>query len=625
MLSMPVVRTASDGFRWPHDYASSPAIRPHKSSVWRRLSSLSLTTAFSGICCPSTAAHMAVAGFAPDVGSKMDLHYHNSIEWSNECNAELYSLPTPPVCRHQDIAAFLTTETKDLLKSFGPEPTLKELEYAILRRPGALNLVAPCLNHRDESGQPKLCPYIRSLIHVAGPPCTDFSKNGSEQKLLGKTTIHLLCWIALLRDLMIPIILAENVEAWHWQYVASWLPMYDCDSTVLRNVTHGFPVERTRRFTIFVLKDSYELSRPLGGPLGIEASLSRQMDSSHSYLDYMIAKPAELDMELLWASTRDGCSSLSPLSTSDQHAFERSLVPYERKHLSGHRRDAPGVAYTMSQNPDRRACHSKRRILHTLTAGQHLIFVDPLNRWASARELLSFQGFPVYNEWLTALCADQPYPCCSFNFSRLSMGLTPRDRRHMTVQAGNSMHTGVVGAALVWILAFCHERAAPVPRALQQHGASAASTESASSSGSIGPTRDSTMLVPYVESGASTVSASKRCREIHNDSLSFSCLFNSMSSSKKRRVCSSNPPMAALPIDNGSDGSLGPPIRLTDGSDGNASCLVSLSSIGSCSPSGSSNSSARVGFDSLFKRMSGSRRSADTPVSSSFAKRQRLS
>ena len=463
VFSKPVVHTPRGAFRWMHDFLHADVMKSATALIERRLTALSLTTAFSGVCCPSSALHCLVAGFGRDAASRMVLDYHNSVEWDTECNYELSSLSVPPACQHEDITSFLTSTTRELIAELGDNPAKHKLEWIIMQRSGAVTTTAACRCHPDDT----FCSYKWSWIHIAGPPCVDWSSNGLCQGLSGPTTVHLLSWLALVRLVRPYIIICENVVKWPHNYVHSWLaPVgYSMRTCILNSTMFAFPVERNRRYTVFTLDMCVTLPRPLSGRNGIESILGRDIGDSHSYLQYLIAPASELDCELMWASTRDDSPTATPLKSSDPRAFERSLTGYERKHLGGFREIQRGVAYTLSVNPADRVSKGKPTILHTLTAGQHLVWVDGngFDRWVSGRELLAFQGLPTYLEWLDAICPGDPIPCYSFNYSRMRLGLPPRRRRHMTMQSGNGMHVAMVGAVILWCLRFVESAPSRIP------------------------------------------------------------------------------------------------------------------------------------------------------------------
>ena len=77
-------------------------------------------------------------------------------------------------------------------------------------------------------------------------------------------------------------------------------------------------------------------------------------------------------------------------------------------------------------------------------------------RWMTAREMLLGMLFPVTNAALQAAQprATTPVPLCSFNQSRVKLGLAPRDRTAMAHQTGNSVCVAAMGSVLQW--AFIH-------------------------------------------------------------------------------------------------------------------------------------------------------------------------
>eukprot|EP00959_Pyramimonas_sp_CCMP1952_P431441 9035959-Pyramimonas_sp.AAC.1 len=51
----------------------------------------------------------------------------------------------------------------------------------------------------------RYCVFKRARIHVGGPPCVDFSPQGSRKKSAGKTRLAFVSWVAHRRKLMEPI------------------------------------------------------------------------------------------------------------------------------------------------------------------------------------------------------------------------------------------------------------------------------------------------------------------------------------------------------------------------------------------------------------------------------------
>ena len=121
-----------------------------------------------------------------------------------------------------------------------------------------------------------------------------------------------------------------------------------------------------------------------------------------------MASPSELQHELSWASNRSGSlahlthgfSPGCPLSLDTKSAFRLALCGWELKHLVGFEELERNVAYIVATNPKQRRHASTPTTMCTLMRGMHLVWVDSIDRWMSARELLCFQGVPCYDRFL---------------------------------------------------------------------------------------------------------------------------------------------------------------------------------------------------------------------------------
>eukprot|EP00969_Alexandrium_andersonii_P266627 11784267-Alexandrium_andersonii.AAC.1 len=75
------------------------------------MSANTMTTAFSGIDGPSTAANMLAAGIDKELGCSVVLGSHlNATEWNKESQYELMMHPHKPACLHTDVAEFFRDE-----------------------------------------------------------------------------------------------------------------------------------------------------------------------------------------------------------------------------------------------------------------------------------------------------------------------------------------------------------------------------------------------------------------------------------------------------------------------------------------------------------------------------------
>ena len=439
-----------DAFQWTYHVAAQ--VEDRRDYILQQRTSMTLATCFSGICAPSVSLSL----LAPALGWPADLAYLWSVEWCEQSAMELSCLPHKPRCSFGDIASVLSSDTRSLIQSFGDQPTLAQLESAILGRGDAAIELCARRRHHPE-GEP--CELAKVNTVVAGTPCQDFSNYGHGKLLQGPSTICLLTFLCMMRKLAPLVIIMENVEGFPFRMLSRWLPMYEVDTIVFNAKALGQCVERTRRYCILTLRTVVKLTRPLSDLVGV---FGRENAAEHSYLDYLKASVGELDSELAWASLRPSSRATTRLASGDDQAFEKSLVPWEFKHLSSFRKltQLPNkhlLTFTLSQDPTQRLQVSKETIVHTLTARMHLLWVEPLRRWITARELLQFQGMPVYDRQLRYVGASGAV--CSFNRSRLHLRFPMRDRNHVTTQAGMSMHCASVGSVLLWSL--CYVEAGP--------------------------------------------------------------------------------------------------------------------------------------------------------------------
>ena len=319
----------------------------------------------------------------------------------------------------------------------------------------------------------------RTYLHVAGTPCKDFStQNNSRPGLGGKTTRHLLIWVALMRLVLPQIIICENVPSFPPRILVKYLPMYSIDTVVLSNLGFGHCIERRRRYTTLHLRTEVRLVRELAS---IEPCLGRDKDpESHTWPQYLVAQEGELSQELGWANAR--FPGAAPSTMSDDDAFYKALNHWERDHLNKAKAKAPAQCYTLSQDPDKRKCWSSSDHIHTLIANTHMLWAEPVRRWFTARETLSLQGFPVHPCHLAYL--NNSTGLCSFNYSRIGNGLRARSRRAMVQQAGDSMHVSVVTAAVLWVGAYTEPVAAATLQLLPRANSSSDSDDKSSQTNS---------------------------------------------------------------------------------------------------------------------------------------------
>ena len=474
------VNSLDDAYQWPFSYWRRLS-QPSVERAAARMDSLSICTAFSGVCAPSTALFLLMVvykqfimpGGAPFTtagpGSGIpSLSYVAGIEWNKECRDELQCLLHPPSTLFGNIMDFASESLKG---SYNDMMAAKSLTFEKIRHavfsPGAVVRQAYCVRSRTVK------VHAWAWLSIGGHPCTDYSSQGSLKKEDGITAIYFLVWAALQLLILPHVIVSENVANYPERVLRSvFEQFYDISSTVLKNTTFGNALSRTRRFTVMTLRTRVSLSRPLSM---ISDTFKRRI-CAHTLEDYLVASHDELNSELQWASSREGSgafNSCGPSPTvsadpSDLMVFESCLASYEKKHLSSFRELAsraasPGSVFALSQNPEQRPQQSRNGILQCIFAEVHLLWHEQRRRWYTVRELLAAMGFPVYQDlqriYLPAMSsvALAATPLCSFNSNRRAAGFKGRKRTAMSHQCGNSMAVSSIGAVIMWILAYTVE------------------------------------------------------------------------------------------------------------------------------------------------------------------------
>ena len=94
----------------------------------------------------------------------------------------------------------------------------------------------------------------------------------------------------------------------------------------------------------------------------------------------------------------------------------------------------------------------------SLMSSMHLLFNGHLRRLCTSRELLLFQGVPVYGNLLSAMLeidpsCDVPH-ISSYNRGRRPYGSSARKRSGMVSQSSNGVHLAAIGGVLAWVLAY---------------------------------------------------------------------------------------------------------------------------------------------------------------------------
>ena len=420
------------------------------------------STGFSGICAPSIALHaltkaLVFGPVVPDMIPK--LVYLYAIEHNHECQQELRTLPTPPHCIFGDYDSFLAPGVLHKCERAADIHALQRILFA----DGAVTLSASCGCHSGCS----TCQVQRAWLHISGLPCVDFSPQGKRRALSGPSMRSILIWArhrTLLKEL---VLIVEEVPGFDFALIVGLLPMYAMHRCVVNSKDVGLPVSRARLFMVFVLKGCCTLP---GGLDTLVNTFRRPRDSAFTMYDLFIAPPDELAMELDWGMKRraklleQNKQLASDDAPEEANTFYSALVMWERDSLAAYiARFGPHKVYGLLQTGFRKEGCGGISSVPTLTTMQciikhaHLLWVHKLERWLSGRELLLCQGIPTYDVVLREMqpwvpLHRAPHALSSFNRTRSSAGLPPRQRREFSAFAGNTMCVPVIGAVILYTL-----------------------------------------------------------------------------------------------------------------------------------------------------------------------------
>ena len=450
-----ILRSSQDMFAWASqnsDLALGAGCSDPVASLSATLRGLgSISSAFSGVC----AEAVCIAQLEAEVNTRPGaipvppLPHPYCIDKDRECRVEQLCLPHPPQCQYADIMGFATPALAGKFKLMA-EPYDVDRVVAEATKPGATSLCASCTIHKRK------CKLKRAGFHQSGSPCTDFTTWGKGRRLKGPTVLGLAIWIALRMMLLELAVLFENVPGFPSEVLHRYLSkFYDIVEIKLCGTHVGLPVRRPRKYIFMTLKTCAKLTRQLSDAATVFA---KDRDPALTWRAFMTATNDELDCELVWARQRVHIipdQSLQPRCEAD---FHRSILEAERERLKVYKAEhsVDDCVCNLTQDPHHVRAASKPDVLHTFVCNCNVMWATEYGRWMTAREMLLGMLFPVTNAALQAAQprATTPVPLCSFNQSRVKLGLAPRDRTAMAHQTGNSVCVAAMGSVLQW--AFIH-------------------------------------------------------------------------------------------------------------------------------------------------------------------------
>ena len=436
-------------------------------SFAHNVGSLSFSTAFSGVGAPET-ARLNLAQFFVSTITGLSLTTFAlaplfCIEWDHACQGELLCGPHPPQCLFTNMLDFINPLVKQRVEQNIRTWSVDKLKELVTTGELAIDS-AYCVIHKT------VCKLVRAMMHLAGPPCTDWSSQWcARQREEGVTILCTLLWISqrlLMRELLC---IHENVAAFDLSLLADTLGhMYILFSSLINLEQLGWPVKRCRRFTILVRRDI--LSEALCTWEVFTESCRRLCNCS--WKGFVIAAHSAIEDDMRWAEGRkeslSNCKSkkqlinaitiecqLFSLSKSDiagvvklaqESRYTMSLNAAEARRLYRYRQlcmmrvgTLEHMVCLVSQDPDDHPQFSTGPVMSTLIKSASICWAEGgINRPLTGVELLGAQGFITD-------------PSFSFNGATSSF-LINRDRNRVgqVNQAGNAMPVQMVGMAMLW-------------------------------------------------------------------------------------------------------------------------------------------------------------------------------
>lgn len=198
----------------------------------------------------------------------------------------------------------------DLLKQqvFSKVPLEGKFEFVIKTRSIWMNIAMPKLMSKSTS---KVCVYDIGDIHLAGTPCTDFSKMGALAGVDGPTLCATMCWVGMRRLLQEPVVVHENVASFPISFLLELLgDIYIIQSVIVCPSHLGWCIVRERRITVLLHKHRVTailLDWSLAVPLFHRVCM-------WSWREFFCASDAEQKAELKWASSRNHSICVAPLT-----------------------------------------------------------------------------------------------------------------------------------------------------------------------------------------------------------------------------------------------------------------------------------------------------------------------
>jgi len=320
-------------------------------------------------------------------------------EWYWESQQELLRMPDCDSCVFGDIESFFKPELADLLEYLKthPESTVPLLGPLVMTGL-TVKTCGACLRHGGT------CPANSAKVHFAGTPCPDWSSCGQHKGAGGRTMVHFVAWVALRRALQEPIVIQENVKGFPTDLMCEYLgDTYDITSVILDSESYGFPVARTRKWTLLLHK-----TKVLSCDTQFGDFMRRfQRATMFTWQHFFTASPEEVRDELVAAARRrTSRATLRGLKAEDLDpacpaSFELALTEWEFDNMKSYREAHPNCMYSLYQSHAAGfGAFSTPKVMQTLIKNTGMYWGDRSSvkkpsRWLTSTECLGTQGFPV--------------------------------------------------------------------------------------------------------------------------------------------------------------------------------------------------------------------------------------
>ena len=421
-------------------------------------SSPGLSSTFSSLSPEHVAIGMLVCTLERITGTII-AHPHNLFAIEDDVEARFEQrMCNAPACSHTKITDFVKPQAQQLIASLAkPKNTISSEKWRDrvmeILLDGGVATSSYCQHHC------KHCTLQRAGLHFAS-----FSSSR-----VGMAPYHLLVFVALRTLLLEPVVLVdccvEYGQGLLRRYLGRW---YDVCGVSLNSTAFGVPYNKDQHLVLLTLRSHCVLAKPLDDMV---STWTRCRSSSHTWRSLLHATDRELRAEIMWAQSRlPGPLVDIPADWKlTEQDFISSLTCDETERLQHLHQVYDMTKSVVSLNPEpggdihvASACTDNPHCFCRLGGVQWL---PEFGRWATVRECLLASSFPVSNaafDFCLEGCS-RFHDLCSFNRTRSSADLPPRDRFFMSAQSARTSCVVSVGSAIMWALLHVVE-STPLPR-----------------------------------------------------------------------------------------------------------------------------------------------------------------